>query len=192
MRSSCRGHIFRGSTMRSIRPTRIWTRSTTMRELVNVITLRSRMVEAHPKIKSAPFEGSYQFTVKVRPPARPRGAYRLAVSFQFTVRDGCSVEVTAADNETVEVIVTLDSGKYTPPKPPTRRSCVYSKDELNALSPGTGKDILEIDVVAPLVGVLLAFGGLWLAIYIEYILARLQGRRLRSDSGMSLAYEMSG
>jgi len=61
-------------------------------ELVKVITLRSRMVEAHPKIKSTPFEGSYQFTVKVRPPARPRGAYRLAVSFQFTVRNGCSVE----------------------------------------------------------------------------------------------------
>jgi hypothetical protein len=142
-------------------------------ELVKVITLRSRMVEAHPKIKSAPFEGSYQFTVKVRPPARPRGAYRLAVSFQFTVRDGCSVEVTVADNETVEVIVTLESGKYTPPKPPTRRSCVYSKDELNALSPGTGKDIVAIDVVAPLVGVLLPIiGGLWLAIYIEYILQR--------------------
>ena len=46
-------------------------------ELVKVITLSSRMVEAHPKIKSAPFEGSYQFTVKVRPPARPSGTYRL-------------------------------------------------------------------------------------------------------------------
>jgi hypothetical protein len=141
-------------------------------ELVKVITLRSRMVEAHPKIKSAPFEGSYQFTVKVRPPTRPRGAYRLAVSFQFTMRDGCSVEVTAADSETVEVIVTLDSRKYTPPKLPTRNSCVYSKDELNALSPGTGTDILAIDVIAPLVGALLPFGGLWLAIYIEYILQR--------------------
>jgi len=141
-------------------------------ELVKVITLRSRMVEAHPKIKSAPFEGSYKFTVKVRPPTRPRGAYRLAVSFQFTMRDGCSVEVTAADSETVEVIVTLDSRKYTPPKLLTRNSCVYSKDELNALSPGTGTDILAIDVIAPLVGALLPFGGLWLAIYIEYILQR--------------------
>jgi hypothetical protein len=139
-------------------------------ELVKVITLRSRMVEAHPKIKSAPFEGSYQFTVKVRPPARPRGDYRLAVSFQFTVRRGCSVEVMAADNETVEVIVTLDSGKYTPPKLPTRRNCVYSKDELNALSPGTGTDILAIDVIAPLVGAIIS--GLGLAIYIEYILQR--------------------
>jgi hypothetical protein len=139
-------------------------------ELVKVITLRSRMVEAHPKIKSAPFKGSYQFTVKVRPPARPSGAYRLAVSFQFTVRGGCAVEVMAADNETVEVIVTLDSGKYTPPKLPTRRGCVYSKDELNALSPGTGTDILAIDVVAPLVGAIIS--GLGLAIYIEYILRR--------------------
>jgi hypothetical protein len=131
------------------------------------------MVEAHPKIKSVPFEGSYQFTIKVRPPARPKGASRLAVSFQFTVRNGCSVEVAAADNETVEVVVTLDSGKYTPPQLPTRRSCVYSKDELNALSPGTGTDILAIDIVAPLVGVLLPIiGGLWLAIYIEYILQR--------------------
>ena len=141
-------------------------------ELVKVITLRSRMVEAHPKIKSAPFEGSYQFRVKVRPPARPRGAYRLAVSFQFTLRDGCSVEVTAADSETVEVIVTLDSGKYSPPKLPTRRNCVYSKDELNALSSGTGTDILAIDIIAPLVGALLPIGGLGLAIYIEYILQR--------------------
>lgn len=142
-------------------------------ELVKVITLRSRMVEAHPKIKSAPFEGSYRFAVKVRPPERPRGAYRLAVSFQFTVRDGCSVAVTAADDETVEVVVTLESGKYKPPKLPTRRSCVYSKDELNALSPGTGTDILAIDILAPLVGVLLPIiGGLWLGIYIEYILQR--------------------
>ena len=139
-------------------------------ELVKVITLRSRMVEAHPKIKSAPFNGSYQFTVKVRPPTRPRGAYRLAVSFQFTVRSGCAVQVMAADNETVEVIITLDSGKYTPPKLPTRRSCVYSKDELNALSPGTGTDILAIDIVAPLVGAIIS--GLGLAIYIEYILRR--------------------
>ena len=139
-------------------------------ELVKVITLRSRMVEAHPKIKSAPFKGSYQFKVKVRPPARPRGAYRLAVSFQFTVRSGCAVQVMAADNETVEVIITLDSGKYTPPKLPTRRSCVYSKDELNALSPGTGTDILAIDIVAPLVGAIIS--GLGLAIYIEYILRR--------------------
>jgi hypothetical protein len=139
-------------------------------ELVKVITLRSRMVEAHPKIKSAPFEGSYQFTVKVRPPAKPRGAYRLAVSFQFTVRDGCSVEVTAADNETVEVIVTLDSGKYTPPKLPTRHNCVYSKDELNALSPGTSTDILAIDIIAPLVGAIIS--GFLLAAYIEYILQR--------------------
>ncbi len=141
-------------------------------ELVNVITLGSRMVEAHPKIKSAPFEGSYEFTVKVRPPSKPRGAYRLAVSFQFTIRDGCSVAVSAADNETVEIIVTLESGKFTPPKLLPRRSCVYSKDELNALSPGTGTDILAIDIVAPLVGALLPFGGLWLAAYIEYILQR--------------------
>ncbi|HEX7360844.1 MAG TPA: hypothetical protein VF283_10160 [Bryobacteraceae bacterium] len=141
-------------------------------ELVKVITLRSRMVEAHPKIKSAPFEGSYRFAAKVRPPAKPSGAYRLAVSFQFTVRDGCSVEVAAADSETVEVMVTLNSGKYTPPKLPTRRSCVYSKDELNALSPGTGKDILAIDILAPLVGLLVPFGGLALAIYIEYVLQR--------------------
>jgi hypothetical protein len=148
-------------------------------ELVNVITLSSRMVEAHPKIKSAPFEGSYQFTVKVRPPARPSGTYRLAVSFQFTVRDGCSVEVAAADSETVEVTLTFDSRKYTPPQLPARRSCVYSKDELNALSPGVGKDILAIDILAPLVDALLVIiggGGIWLGaflgIYIEYILRR--------------------
>jgi hypothetical protein len=139
-------------------------------QLVEVITLGSRMVEAHPKIKSAPFEGSYRFTLKVRPPARPQGAYRLAVSFQFTVRDGCSVEVSAADNETVEVIVTLESGKYSPPKLLTRHNCVYSKDELNALSPGTGTDILAIDIIAPLVELII--GGLLLALYIEYILQK--------------------
>lgn len=140
-------------------------------ELVKVITLRSRMVEAHPKIKSAPFAGSYQFRIRVRPPPRPRGKWRLAVSFQFTVRNGCSVEVTAVDNETVEVIVTLESGKYTPPKLPVRHNCVYSKDELNALSSGSGTDILLIDIIAPLVGAAIG-GGLFLAAYIEYILQR--------------------
>jgi len=94
------------------------------------------------------------------------------VSFQFTVRAGCSVEVSAADNETVGVIVRLDSRKYTPPPLLPRHSCVYSKDELNALSPGTGTDILAIDILAPLVGAAISFGGLWLSIYIEYILQR--------------------
>ena len=73
-------------------------------ELANVILLKSRRVEAHPKIKSFPFRGTYRLHIIVRPPKPPVSRdYRLAVSFQFTVRNGCDVQATSTLNDTIDV-----------------------------------------------------------------------------------------
>jgi hypothetical protein len=94
------------------------------------------------------------------------------VSFQFTVRDGCQVQVTSSAAETIDVIVTLEAGKYSPPQLPTRRDCVYSRDELDKLSPGIGTDILAIDFLAPLVATYLHYYIPFLAAYVQLILQR--------------------
>ena len=51
---------------------------------------KSLKVEAHPKIKSRPFNGKYQLHLIVRPPPLPidPGPGRVVVSFRFTVRTG--------------------------------------------------------------------------------------------------------
>ena len=143
-------------------------------ELVKVITLRSRMVEAHPKIKSAPFEGSYQFTVKVRPPARPRGAYRLAVSFQFTVRDGCSVEVYGGGQRNSRGDRHARFGQiYSAATPHASQLRIFEGRAQRRCRQGPARIFSAIDIVAPPGGRAAShLGGLWLAIYIEYILQR--------------------
>jgi hypothetical protein len=147
-----------------------------VKEIVKVMLLDSRQVEAHPKIKSHPFLGSHSLHMVVSPPPRPDGDYRLAVSFQFTVRDGCTVEVNP-DGESVDIVVALDSGKYSPPPLPERTERSYGPDELNKLAAGSGTDIIVGDAIvtaveAALAGVLGTGLGLFLAAYVLYILTR--------------------
>jgi hypothetical protein len=145
-------------------------------ELVKVITFRSVMVETHPKIKSFPFKGSYSLQMIVRPPEKPlRGNYELAVSFQFTMRNGCQVEVTEGADNSVEVTVTLDSGMYSPPDLPFRKNCVYSNSELNSLAQGVGTDLIVGETIAGLVSLALTEVSLPFAVilaYVDIILAR--------------------
>ena len=153
-------------------------------ELVKVITFRSAMVETHPKIKSFPFKGSYRLPIIVSPPAKPtRGNYELAVSFQFTTRHGCQVAVTKGAGNSVEVTVTLDSGKYSPPPLPVRRNCVYSADELNSLAKGIGTDLLVGETLAGFVSVLLTLTPITLpfAVIVAYTDIIL-GRGLKLDA----------
>ncbi len=82
----------------------------------------SIQVEAHPKIKSHPFQGSYEFHLIVRPPATAQGAIGtashgpLAVAFQFTVRSGCGVQVTSSGPDAIEIVIQLNQDGYTPPR----------------------------------------------------------------------------
>lgn len=105
-------------------------------EVTKVLADTSLSVEAHPKIKSKPFRGDHLFRVIVRPTLTPQRSpdlppLHLAISFKFTVRTGCSVEVTT-DGEAVNVWIAMDSAGYAPPQLPPRNEIVLTQDELTA------------------------------------------------------------
>ncbi len=87
-------------------------------DVVLGIPLKSTEVEAHPKIKSRPFKGNPQVRFIIRPsslqnPPPKVGVVahqqrRLAVSFQFTVRSGVSVQVTNPEADRVDIVITMN------------------------------------------------------------------------------------
>jgi hypothetical protein len=106
----------------------------------------STMVEAHVKVKSHPFQGVQLLHFLVRPPSDPLhnlGTEKLAVSYHFTVRAGCAVQVISSAADTVDVYVVLNSVGYHPPPLPARTTHNYSIGELDALDNGAGTDIVE-------------------------------------------------
>ena len=110
----------------------------------------SLQLEAHPKIKSHPFLGAHLLHIKVRPPAATGGPHhpvgglrpRLAVSFQFTVRSGCAVQVSSSAPDTIDVHISLSHGGYTPPPLPHRGTKNWKREEFDAMRKGIGLDIL--------------------------------------------------
>jgi hypothetical protein len=143
-------------------------------ELFRVINLQSRHVEAHPKIKSFPFQGNYQLPVVVRPP-RPRAtaSEQLTVSFAFRVRPGCHVQLLSGPGDEVEVVVAMNSDQYTPPRLPERRQCNYQPDRLDKLSQGAEVKIIALKAITiALAALKVPFGGLALALYTKFILDR--------------------
>jgi hypothetical protein len=142
-------------------------------ELANVILLESRRIEAHPKIKSFPFKGAYRLHVIVRPPQRPASPQdRLTVSFQFTVRSGCSVRVISTSRDHIDIFISLDDAQYTPPDLPGRKECVYHRDELDKLSSGSGIQILLLEALTAAVAASVPVVGLGLAAYVVYIFSK--------------------
>jgi hypothetical protein len=110
----------------------------------------SLQIEAHPKIKSHPFRGSHLLHIKVRPPppeGRPVGGLRphLAVSFQFTVRTGCAVQVTSSSSDTVDVFISLSHGNYTPPPLPRRRPKNWTREQFDKMARGIGLPLLGLE-----------------------------------------------
>jgi hypothetical protein len=124
-------------------------------------------VQFHPKIKSHPFLGPHLLHFIVRPPALSgRGiidrAFQLAVSFNFTVRKGCAVQVFSPVRGQVDVLIAMNSVGYNPPKLPTRREHNWTRGDLNQLDPdvalgqGAGDIIFDVaEASAPLLGGLL-------------------------------------
>jgi hypothetical protein len=107
----------------------------------------SLQVEAHPKIKQFPFQGVHLFELIVKTTQAPpivvsHGS--LVVSFHFTIRSGCTVEVAPNDSSSVKVYIVLNSAGYTPPNLPTRNDIHYSLSELNSsFGPSGFTEILE-------------------------------------------------
>jgi hypothetical protein len=121
----------------------------------------STLVEAHVKVKSHPFEGVQLMHLKVRPPSTPLhinlALERLVVSYRFTVRAGCAVQVISSAADTVDVFVSMNSVGYHPPPLPARTTHNYSVDELNNLDEGVGSTIIEIEAAADTVAALSGF-----------------------------------
>lgn len=111
------------------------------------IPISSIQVEAHPKIKSNPFLGAYEFHLFVKPPAPSPvvGHGPLAVAFQFVVRQGCTVTVKAAPDDTVELVITMDSENYAPPALPARTERTWSREELGKLDPNAADGYLKAE-----------------------------------------------
>jgi hypothetical protein len=107
-------------------------------------------VQFHPKIKSHPFLGPQLFHFIIRPPAlsvRPANLanrFQLAVSFKFTVRQGCAVQVFSPVRGQVDVLVAMNHVGYTAPKLPVRNDHSWSRGDLNSLWSGIGDTISNI------------------------------------------------
>lgn len=140
-------------------------------EVVRVITLESRQIEFHPKIKSKPFQGQHQARFTVRPPAKPEsGDYNLVVSYQFTRRTGVEVMVTSTASDAVNIIVTFDSTNYSPPWPPERKDRKYLRGELDQLNSENGTMTDLITVLVDLIAINIPIP--MLVYYVTYILEK--------------------
>jgi len=121
-------------------------------EIAKVNTARSLRVEAHPKIKSHPFRGANVMHFIIRPPpeAHVEGPppSRLQVSFQFTVRSGCAVQVTSTAAGTIDVFIVMNGAGYTPPPLPKRNDSFWSREQLEALSSKVGGVYKTADILS--------------------------------------------
>jgi hypothetical protein len=122
-------------------------------KVANPIFPLSTQVEAHAKIKSYPFVGKHEAHFIVKPPA-PSNPFinpgRLRVSYQFTVRSGCSVKVTPGAQGAIDVVITLDKDGYTPPPLWPRVDHPWPRSELKKLDPNADTAYLAVEVLSAL------------------------------------------
>jgi hypothetical protein len=143
----------------------------------------SLLVQAHPKIKSRPFRGVHLLHLKVRPPAQQGGRAighstpRLAVSFQFTVRSGCAVQVSSSSADTVDIWISLSDAGYTPPPLPHRNEHDWKREEVFAMGEKYGFVFEAFEEGSPL---LAAFLGLAPGLNVAVARAILE-QGIRSD-----------
>jgi hypothetical protein len=112
-------------------------------EVSKVNLFESTRVEAHPKIKSFPFRGDNLAHFIIRPPSQVHGIGqpppgRLHVSFQFTIRSGCSVQVVSTGAGSIDVFIVMNHAGYTPPPLPRRNDRPWPKSELEDLNSRAG------------------------------------------------------
>ncbi len=148
------------------------------------IPTESLQVEAHPKVKSFPFRGLHLMHVIVRPPAlNPKLSiqpHHIQVTYKFTVKTSCAVEVISSAADTVDIYIVMNQAGYKPPQLPANNHRNWSRDELAALNSEGGEGYLAADILS---GVVQAVTGGPIAVAtVELIL----GRGIKSDQYASL------
>jgi hypothetical protein len=139
-----------------------------IKEVARVVWGMSARVEAHPKIKERPYHGRHQLHLLVEPPPAPSPAgHDLVVSYQFTVRGGCNVQISGQSGDHVDVVVNLGPMRSSFPLP-QRTERTYQPDQLDKLSSGAGLDIDMVKLAAYIAGGLVGVG----ALYVYLILRR--------------------
>jgi hypothetical protein len=76
-------------------------------------------------------------------PPRPDPALTLSISFNFTIRNGCLMQVST-DGDAVHVNISMDDTTYTPPPLPQRYEQYLTQEEIVTLEPEVGP---PLDVV---------------------------------------------
>jgi hypothetical protein len=137
-----------------------------VKELARVVWGQSSRVEAHPKIKERPYRGRHELHLLVEPPPAPSG-HDLVLSYQFTVRHGCNVRISAQSGDHVDVVVDLGQMRSSPPRP-KRSERTYQPDQLDKLSSGAGLDIDVAKLAGDIAGALVGVG----ALYVYFVLRR--------------------
>lgn len=137
-----------------------------VKELARVVWGQSSRVEAHPKIKERPYRGRHELHLLVEPPPAPSG-HDLVLSYQFTVRHGCNVRISAQSGDHVDVVVDLGQMRSSPPRP-KRSERTYQPDQLDKLSSGAGLDIDIAKLAGDIAGALVGVG----ALYVYFVLRR--------------------
>ncbi len=116
-------------------------------------TIGSLTLEAHPKIKSKPFNTSHlhSFTVKPTTAASERlASSKLVVSFHFTVRTGCTIEITTSGNDGIFVGIALNPNSYTAPPLPQRSHPQLNQSDIEKLDSKRGSQYLAAEILLPL------------------------------------------
>jgi hypothetical protein len=126
-------------------------------ETIVGIPTQSVQVEAHPKIKSYPFLGSYEMHLIVRPPAPPGPLVPgpLAVAFQFTVRQGCTVQVRPGADASIVVVIKFDQGAYRRSNLPPRHERTWTREDLGHLDKDAESSYFEAEAVSGAIHVVL-------------------------------------
>jgi hypothetical protein len=97
----------------------------------------STQIEVHPGILPVPFSGIHAMTFVVRPPSlRSSPDDKLRVSFHFTVRQGCAIQLFAAGQDAVAGIVLLNDTGYIPAHIPPKHDWTINFGDLWNLNRG--------------------------------------------------------
>lgn len=101
---------------------------------------------------AAGFLDSYEMHLIVLPPAPPGPLVPgpLAVAFQFTVRQGCAVQVKPGPDASIVVVIKFDCSAYTPP----RHERTWTREDLRHLQKNAASAYLDAEKISCLIHVL--------------------------------------